>query len=226
MKLRIKELLSYLKKGDRVADIGCDHGYLLIEGIKQGVLLSPIGVEKQKGPYNRCLDNLKKHGLEADIRLGDGLKPLKEGEVDTLVIAGMGGSTIVDILKGQENLLKGFKQIILQPMNGFSKIRVYLKDSGFTLVSENILEDKFSYLFMVFKKGEWQWSDPFMLEIGPFIYENRKVLGRLYLEYVERKIKSLEAIKQGLKKGNDEEVQGKKDELEVSLKKWEELYHD
>lgn len=229
MKERIDELLKGIERGSIVGDIGCDHGYLLIQGIKQGVIKEGIGIEVVKGPYQRALQHMKEYELseKVDIRLGSGLSPIKKGEVDTLVIAGMGGGTIVDILRNDEEegkVLDSVRRLVLQPMSSEEKVRTYLKEKGFTLIDESLLIDKKVYVFMIWERGSWKWEDPFLLKVGPVLYEKRNTLGDLWKSYIESHIKGLEHQLKGLRKGKETE-----DKIEKALeekKKWEVLLND
>ena len=227
MKERMEELLKSIKRGSRVGDIGCDHGYLLIQGIEAGIIKKGIGVEVVEGPYQRAKTHTAHLGDQIDIRLGSGLSPLEKGDVDTLVIAGMGGGTIVDILKDDEkegDILQGIHRLILQPMSAEEGVRSYLKERGFTLIDETLLIDKKIYVFMVWEKGPWEWDDPFLLKAGPLLYERRHELGQAWKNYVNYRIKGLEQRIEGLKKGSG--TQEKLEEAQKEKREWEALSND
>lgn len=225
MKLKINKkleaLVNYIDKEDRVADIGCDHAYLLIASVLEKHIQMGIGIDVKPGPLSAGRENIFKFGLEdrLDLRLGNGLEPLEVGEVSTVVIAGMGGYSIVEILEKNLSKLVSFDKLILQPMTEKGTVRRFLKKHGWTLVAETLVVADHIYVIMVAKKGEWLWNDDFLYEVGPFLYEEK---GPLYEAYINYEIKTLEGILDGVSKGesNDFLLKRKADTLE-KIKKWE-----
>ena len=141
---RLKIIAGKIEKGETMADIGSDHGFLPVylceNNICQKVIVTDIsGASLQKA---RTAFSLYKGDAHVDFRVGDGLGPLSCGEVDTVVAAGMGGVTIIKILK--ENALKtlSFGRYILHPRNGAGKLRFWLERAGFSLVSEDIVRER------------------------------------------------------------------------------------
>ena len=136
---RIKSVMNFVRAGSRVADIGADHGYLSIELIKSGRASKVIATEKNLHPFEALRKNISGvAGIEA--RLGDGLKILSTGEVDTICVAGMGGALIVKILDNAPEVVQGARQIILQPMNATKKIREWLTDNNWIIADEDLAE--------------------------------------------------------------------------------------
>lgn len=138
---RLSAIASLINKGDRVADIGTDHGLLPIflrqSGTSPFVLACDIG-EK---PLESAVNNVKKSGLDnIAFRLCDGLDGVGENEVDTVVIAGMGGECIAGILKRCGWAKNSGKRFILQPMNSPEELRAFLLD-GYTLRREEAVLD-------------------------------------------------------------------------------------
>ena len=136
---RIEAVLNKVRSGSRVADIGADHGYLSIELIKSGQASRVIATEKNLGPFEALIKNISGvKGIEA--RLGDGLQVLSAGEVDTICIAGMGGTLIKKILDDAPEVVQEARQLILQPMNGADKVRKWLKQNDWAIVDEDLAE--------------------------------------------------------------------------------------
>ena len=96
--LEVSGLVSY---GSRLADVGTDHGYIPIWLTEQGAIRSAVAMDINRGPLLRAQENIRRHRLEEKIktRLSDGVAELRPGEADSVVIAGMGGSLMVKILK-------------------------------------------------------------------------------------------------------------------------------
>ena len=137
---RIRTVLKFVKRGSRVADVGADHGYLSLELINSGRASRVIATEKNQHPFEALSKNISGvAGIEA--RLGDGLKVLTAGEVDTICIAGMGGALIAKILDEAPQVVQASRALILQPMNGADKVRQWLALHDWTIADEDLAEE-------------------------------------------------------------------------------------
>jgi len=129
--------------GARIADIGTDHALLPIALIRSGRVDHAVATEVRTGPFLVAKSAVEGCGL-ADriaVRLGDGLAPLRAGEVDTAIIAGMGGNTIVEIL-GKSLLVSQLDRLILQPMTKAATVRRWLTDKGWELEQEELVREE------------------------------------------------------------------------------------
>ncbi len=133
-------------KNTRVADIGSDHAYLPVELLETNIASFAIAGEVAKGPMSRSKEDVDKFGLSAKIgvRLGDGLAVINENdEIDTVVIAGMGGILIKDILtRATEEQLSNVKTLILQPNIGEPLVRHWLVENNFEIIDEDIIAEE------------------------------------------------------------------------------------
>ncbi len=136
---RINAIKNFVRAGSRVADIGADHGYLSIELATSGLATKIIATEKNIHPFEALSKNISGF-KQIEARLGDGLKILSAGEVDTICIAGMGGALIEKILSESPEVVNSARQLILQPMNGAKKIRTWLAESDFEISDEDLAE--------------------------------------------------------------------------------------
>ena len=143
---RIHALADNVKAGDSIADIGTDHGYvpmlLLKNGISPRVIMSDISegsLAKAKETFAAC--KLNDLVSESDFRIGDGLSTIEAGEVDEVIIAGLGGHTIKNILAEDEQKSKSFTRLILQPRKHSGTLRYYLYTHGWDIESENLAEE-------------------------------------------------------------------------------------
>lgn len=136
--MRLKTIANMVRKGVRIADIGCDHGYLICALARDGAITGGIACDINKMPLENAHREIVRCGLEQKIecRLGDGLAPVSENEVDDIVIAGMGGELIASIIERckWENLSE--KQFILQPMSRAAVLRRWLCANGFSITAE------------------------------------------------------------------------------------------
>ncbi len=139
---RLEAVAALVKSGERIADIGTDHGYLPVFLCRTGKISNAIASDINVGPLNSCLEFVRQEGLEEKIqvRLSDGLEGFCEDEFDTVIIAGMGGELIADILAKCNYLSK--KHIILNPMTHPELARKFLFDNGFEIVHDLIVQDK------------------------------------------------------------------------------------
>ena len=147
---RLMTIAGLVKQGETMADIGTDHGYLplflLNEGISPRAIATDISLGSVKKAENNYLEINPEGDLEGaitpELRWGDGLKPIKEGEVDTIVMAGMGGLTIAEILDWDLEKSHSYKRLILHPTNNGGRLRFYLVNKGFSIESESIVREK------------------------------------------------------------------------------------
>lgn len=139
---RLENILSHIS-GKTMADIGTDHAYIPISLVRDGRCMGAIACDIKPGPLKIAEQNLKKYSLEdkIELRLGAGLEPLNEGEVESVVIAGMGGEMIINILKNEKS--RSFSEFILQPMNYQRELRLWLLENDFSIISEDLSSEGF-----------------------------------------------------------------------------------
>ena len=219
--LRIDKVLEFIPTGSTVADIGCDHGYVLIKGVIEGKVVRGIGVDVSKGPCQQAISNLEEYRVQEkiEIRLGDGLKAINEDECDICVIGGMGGRLITNILEDNIKKSKSFKRLILQPMNSERILRKFLIDNDWTIINEEILISDRLYLYIVAEKGNIKVDDDFIYDIGPIlaIKNDKNNDGRN--QYIQEKILKLEKILLNMNKGKENDEHRVK-EIEKLIEKW------
>lgn len=205
MNLKLPKLTARLQKiadqvtiGYRVADIGTDHGYIPIYLLKNKISPFVIAGDINKKPLKRAEDNIKNHNLSCsiEVRLGSGLSILKLNEVDTAIIAGMGGLLIIELLENSKEIAQNLKALILQPMQAQPELRKYLANNGF-IIEKDILvkEDRHIYEIIVAKSGEQKVTDSIFYEIGFYIDDNPRPLT---LEFINKKIKTTKQIIQDI----------------------------
>lgn len=149
--VRLRKIASYIEPGEKVADVGADHGLLELYLITRNTNNSVVAIENKKGPYNILKDNLI--GVK-NIRLSysDGLEAVDK-DVNTVVIAGMGGLNLVKILKVYPKKVQKLEKIIVDPHRDNYEVRKYITSLGFNIKNEDIVfeKEKF-YVITVFKK--------------------------------------------------------------------------
>ena len=144
---RLLACAGFVAPGDRVADIGCDHGYLSIHLLTQGIARSCIASDVAKGPLQSAKDNARKFGVSENItfHLSDGVQSIPR-DFDTLVCAGMGGDTMIHILESAPWLRDEKYRLILQCQSKRPELRKWLYENGFAIRRETLAKDgKFCY---------------------------------------------------------------------------------
>ena len=154
MKLPISDRLlaccAFVHPGDRIADVGCDHGYLSIHLLTNGIASSAIASDLREGPLQSARDNAAKFGVYEKIEfcLSDGVQNIPR-DFDTLVCAGMGAHTMISILESAPWLQDPRYRMILQCQIKTPMLRQYLTEQGWTIKQESVLRDgKFLYTVM------------------------------------------------------------------------------
>ena len=155
---RLLACAGFVNKGDRVADIGCDHGYLSIHLLTTGVASSCIASDVAEGPLQSAMRNARKFGVQENItfHLSDGVQNIPR-DFDTLVCAGMGGDTMIHILESAPWLKHERYRLILQCQSKRPELRKWLYAQGFAIRRETLAKDgKFCYPVMeiVYAPGE------------------------------------------------------------------------
>ena len=138
---RLKALYDAVEKGESAADIGTDHGYVPLMLIRNGISPRVILSDISEGSLAKARENFAVTGVsipEADFRIGDGLSSIRPGEVDDVIIGGLGGQTIIHILEADPEKTRSFRKLILQPRNSCGELRCFLYCSGFDIANESL----------------------------------------------------------------------------------------
>lgn len=188
---RLQAVADMVTKGNIVCDVGCDHGFVPIYLIRQGIAPKVIAMDVNEGPLKRAREHIEEHGVEEYIetRLSDGMHSFREGEADSLICAGMGGRLMMRILREDEAKTASFKELILQPQSELEQFRRFLRNQGYLIVDENIIEEdgKF-YPMMKAVKGEKEslnellWRQQMEDRYGAVLLQKKSIVLHRYLE--------------------------------------------
>ena len=174
---RLLACCGFVHPGDRVADIGCDHGYLGIYLLTKGIAKSIIASDVKEGPLKSAVRNSEKFGVNDRMAfyLSDGVRNIPR-DFDTLVCAGMGADTMISILSAAPWLQNPQYRLILQCQSKTPMLRQYLSESGWRITEESVLRDgKFLYTVMEvyyepeyprLTEGEWYFPPALMENPG------------------------------------------------------------
>ena len=192
MKLPISKRLlccaSMVQSGSRVADIGTDHGYLGIYLLQSGAARHVIACDLRKDPLENARRNAKLFGVdgEMEFRISDGLEKILPDEVDTVVMAGMGGDLIQKILSQCPWRKREGLQFILQPQSAGNILRRWLCEDGFEIPREEPVQDgHFLYTVMELRQGEPSPLTPGTEYASPALLASKSPLVGTYLARVE-----------------------------------------
>ncbi|WP_125768052.1 tRNA (adenine(22)-N(1))-methyltransferase [Companilactobacillus furfuricola] len=178
---RLSIVSKMVDQNARLADIGSDHAYLPVELVNNQVINFAIAGEVAEGPRDRSLEDIKKYQLadKIDVRLGDGLAVIKPADkIDTVVIAGMGGILISDILtRATPDQLANVQTLILQPNIGEPLVRQWLIKHHFAIVDEDIVEDE-HHIYEIIKANFQNEIEPLSeaeILMGPVLMQKKSM---------------------------------------------------
>ena len=195
LKGRLKLLADKVPKCNVVADIGTDHAHLPIYLIQQGICKKAIASDVKTGPVEFANKNINTNKLNDKIetRLGNGLDTIAENEADVIIIAGMGGSLISEILEANVQKATKVSALILQPMNDLDVIRKWLYDNKFDIYDEELVVEgeKFYFVFAAKYDGKSKAYQEFHLQVGEKLIQKKDPL---LLPYCQMKIRQLDSV--------------------------------
>ena len=189
---------------DNIADIGTDHAYIPIFLYKNNKIKNAIACDISKGSLQKAKDNINKYNLNDNIktRLGNGLEKITlEDKVDTIIIAGMGGMLMLDILKKGSLIASNAKELILQPQKDIDKVRQYLIENNFKIIDDEMLKDDNKY-YTIIKAINGNENIPYTKAeyiFGRFEINNKC---QILKEYIEEQLYKMEIVLKNIKNSN------------------------
>ncbi|HII4513053.1 tRNA (adenine(22)-N(1))-methyltransferase [Clostridium perfringens] len=219
---RLKRIVEHVDKCESVADIGTDHGYIPIYLVKEGICKKAIASDINKGPIEKAKVNVAFEGVSDKVKclLGPGLNPLKVGEVNGVILAGMGGNLTRDILLADMDKVKKYDFIILQPAQNPEVLREFLYKNDYEIIDEDLIKDegRFYELFKVKYNENSEklvFEDELEYEVSPLLREKGHPL---FKEFIEEKINRCETILSFIKE-DTEAAKKRKSDLEEKINK-------
>ncbi len=215
--LRLKEIVDLVEKNSIVADIGTDHGLIPIflseNKICKKIIASDISEKSLYKLVSRLDDAYWIDNIET--RVSNGLNSYKLFEVDTIIISGMGGLLIKQILEDNLDIAKSANNLILQGNNGLSELRHFLHENGFTIIDEkDVFENDKYYQIIKTGNGLEKYKNEYEYEFGKILVENKS---ENLLENIKRIIISDEKILEKLKSKNSVSAKSRSEELENEI---------
>ena len=186
---RLQTIYDMVALDEVVADIGADHGKLLISLFLDGKIAHGYAIENKQGPFKRLCLAIEAKGLCDDVVpiLADGISELPPS-VGTVIIAGMGGKTIVNILKSHIEKLKNVKTIIIDAHSSIPFVRKEVSELGYVIADEKIVkEDNIYYEIIKFVKADIAFYNDQDLNFGPILRNEKSTLFKeKYKERLEK----------------------------------------
>jgi len=190
---RLATISNMIATGSIVADVGSDHGKLIISLFENCIITKGYAIENKKGPYTRLVKAITDAKMEDHIvpLFSDGITDLPTC-VDTVVIAGMGGTTIVDILKKNQRKLDNVSTIVVDAHNAVPQLREEISKLGYAIADEKIVEEEeIFYEIIKFIKSDIAFYGEKDLEFGPIL---RVEKSPLFKEKYENRIKEIDHL--------------------------------
>ena len=201
---RLEAIINHVN-GKIIADIGTDHAYIPIYLIENNISERVIVSDIKKGPLSIAMENIEGHNLsdKIEIRLGGGMSVLTKNEADTIIIAGMGGILISEIIDADIEIAKNAK-LILQPMNAQYELRKYLLSHGFKITDEDIAIEGFKvYNIIDTESGSQEpFENDFEYQIPKYLIKH-KYFKNLY----EKKHREFTKVIKGLENSNNTDIE-------------------
>ena len=166
---RLQAVADLVTAHYKLADIGTDHAYIPIYLTQQKKITEAVALDVNEGPLQRAEEHIRENGLEAEIetRLSNGFQALQPGEVQSAVIAGMGGGLVIRILTEGEEVVRKLEECILQPQSEIGKVRAFLLEKGYEFLEEDMVcEDGKYYPMMRVEHGSMKLPAKGELEYG------------------------------------------------------------
>ncbi len=213
---RLQKIASLVPNGSVVADVGTDHGYIPLYLFENNIINHAIAMDVNPMPLRRAQDNITSAGYHnlCEFRLSDGLCNLKSAESDVIVIAGMGGLLIRDILTKGDKVITDDTTLLLQPMIAAPELRCYLFENGFVIDEEYVVREENKFYNIISARRGISLYSPEDKYLGRNTWHNSPEVFDSYLEY---KLKVCTKIINGIKKSKSPDLA----ELEKYQKEYE-----
>ena len=195
---RLQMLADLVPPGAILADVGTDHGYLPVYLLQKGAIKRAIASDIGAEPLDHARRTAEEYGAALELRLCDGLAGIAPHEVDTVVIAGMGGESIISILSAAPWTKDGCR-LILQPMTRQELLRRWLAENGYRFTAEHLVEDKGTiYPILCVEGGEQPSLSEAETYAGLLLADDP-----LYGEYLTRQMARLQKAADGMRRSQD-----------------------
>lgn len=219
---RLMAIANMVEKCNCLLDVGTDHGYVPIYIMKNKICNKVIASDINKGPILKAKENIEINKIEGiELRQGSGLNVVQEGEADVVIIAGMGGHLISELIIEREDIFKKINYAVLQPVQNSEFLRKFLINRGYEIISEDLVFDEsiFYEIIKVRYGVNVRKEEEIFYEVGRKLIDDKNPKLHQFLRYkISKKRKILEYIKEDTKGANI-----RRNEVEENIAKLEKL---
>ena len=193
---RLALCADFVRDGAKVADIGTDHAYLPVWLCRIGRCDTAIAADINPLPLERGIETINNSGLNNRIeaRLSNGLEKISGDEADDIVIAGMGGELISQIIENWESSKDRSKHFILQPMTKSEVLIKYLFDNGFEILKQDCCTAAgkcYTVLLVCYsgKKHEYTQTELYCAKLQPSVKSTHRLFTEKQITKLEKQAK-------------------------------------
>ena len=199
---RLTAICDMVRIGRRPADIGCDHAYVPIRLAARNRIDGAIAADVREAPLSIASENIRRHGLadRIETRLSDGFSGIRPGEIDSALIAGMGGMLICRILKEGREILPSLRELIVEPQSDVDQVRYVLTEGiagvKFRIDDEKLVLERGKYYPVIHALPSDRETGRHLrqeeLLYGPILLAGKDLVLKEYLEIRHRKLCEIE----------------------------------
>ncbi len=215
---RLEHVAGLVTKGAFAADIGTDHAYVPVYLLQQGISEKALAMDINKGPLERAALHIRSYGYadRIETRLSNGMEAMHAGEVDTVILAGMGGPLMSRILTAYPEKTESVREFILQPQSEIREFRKFLIENGFQIIVEDmVLEDGKYYPMMKAVHGISEEYRDIELKYGKMLLESGHPVLK---DYIEKELRHTMKLIRNLDSHHSEKTIARIHELEEEMK--------
>lgn len=216
---RLQEIANFVPRNSIVGDVGTDHGYIPVYLIDNKISKKVIATDISKKSLDKTIESIsrKRYKDYIDTRLGNGLEVIKPFEIDTLIVAGMGGLLIRDILDKDKNMRDSITNFILQPNVASKELREYLYENNFDILDERLVKEEGKFYEIIYaKKGKSYVEKDIYYEIGDKLITSQDPLLK---EFINSKIEKTEKVLHEIQDKKTERTEERYEELTDYMEK-------
>lgn len=226
---RLLRIADMVPKGGIVADIGTDHGFLPVYLIQKEICIKAYAIDISNDSLLKAQILIKEKNLQGKIitRQGKGLTVIKPGEVDVVILSGMGGLLICKILKDSPEIVETIKVFLFQPMIAQNQLRKWLYENNFTIIDEELVREENRY-YTIMKavpiseqRVLWPYSNDLYFDIGWKLIQKKH---SLFPQYLKKKTDDIKKMIKHLQNENTVKSKKRLNELSKKLLQYEEVY--
>lgn len=199
---RLEAVKNAVLPCETVLDAGTDHAYVPIALVQQKICCRAIASDVNRGPFIRAREHILENGMSEKIetRLGSGITVIKPGEVQGVILAGMGGVLIAQLLSEDQTVCASVEQFVLQPMNAPEYLRHFLHKNHFRIAEEYLAEEgEKLYVILCAKHGEESYEKECYYHIGKRLFQ-RYGEQEIFLRYLKKKTNAFRKMLSGQQK--------------------------